>query len=164
MKKCIKKICFFILVVSTFLPPWSSVQAKTLPSGISEQDIGQEIESYVQDHEKTTAGLAVAVFNDKEIIYENYFGYQDLEAQVPVNQDTVFEWGSITKLSVWVSLMQLKEEGLVDFDTDIKEYLPEGFLGDLRYDKPITVTDLFNHSAGFQDIIVGIFHLTMSRF
>ena len=48
--------------------------------------------------------------------------------------------------------MQAKERGLIDFDTDINEYLPEGFLSNRKYDDKITMIDLMNHSAGFQDV------------
>ena len=45
--------------------------------------------------------------------------------------------------------MQLWEEGKIDLDEDIRTYLPEGFMKTLRYDKPVTMTDLMNHQAGF---------------
>ncbi|NMX24827.1 beta-lactamase family protein [Streptococcus sanguinis] len=55
--------------------------------------------------------------------------------KVKVDDDSVFEWASITKLTV-CSVMQLWEEGKIDLEADIKTYLPEGFLRNLRYDKP----------------------------
>ena len=47
--------------------------------------------------------------------------------------------------------MQLWEEGKINLETDIKEYLPKGFLKTLKYDKPITMRDLMNHQAGFDE-------------
>ena len=47
--------------------------------------------------------------------------------------------------------MQLWEDGKVDFNEDINSYLPSGYLGKLKYDNPITINNLFNHEAGFQD-------------
>lgn len=48
--------------------------------------------------------------------------------------------------------MQLKEQGKLDFETDIREYLPEGFLTKLQYeDEKITMLNLMNHDAGFQE-------------
>ena len=76
----------------------------------------------------------------------------DKENKVKVDDDSVFEWASITKLTVWVSVMQLWEEGKIDLEADIKTYLPEGFLRNLRYDKPITMLDLMNHQAGFDEM------------
>ncbi len=47
--------------------------------------------------------------------------------------------------------MQLWEEGKIDLETDIKNYLPKDFLKHLNFDKPITMLDLMNHQAGFDE-------------
>lgn len=142
-------LCLQIILCSNTIALASN--NSVLPSGISYSEIGEEIEAYVKEHEKTTAGMAVSVFGGDGIIYENYFGYGDIENKLPVDKDTVIEWGSVTKLLVWVSLMQLWEDGKVDFNEDINSYLPSGYLGKLKYDNPITINNLFNHEAGFQD-------------
>lgn len=150
-------LCLQIILCSNTIALASN--NSVLPSGISYSEIGEEIEAYVKEHEKTTAGMAVSVFGGDGIIYENYFGYGDIENKLPVDKDTVIEWGSVTKLLVWVSLMQLWEDGKVDFNEDINSYLPSGYLGKLKYDNPITINNLFNHEAGFQDYLVGLFTL-----
>jgi hypothetical protein len=61
--------------------------------------------------------MSVSVFDTSEVIYSGYFGYADKENGVAVDQDTVMEWGSATKLLVWVSVMQLWEQGKLDFYT-----------------------------------------------
>ena len=123
-----------------------------LPSGTSYDQIGQKIENYYQEHEKTSAGLATSVFDkDGNTLYQNNFGYMDKEKKLAVDDNSVFEWGSTTKIMVWVSVMQLWEEGKLDLNADIKEYLPKDFLTNLKYDKPITMLDLMNHQAGFED-------------
>lgn len=132
----------------------SETMEQELPSGVSYADIGEEIEMFVKEHESTTAGVAMAVFDRNQEIYKNYFGYADIESQVPLNQDSVMEWGSITKLTVWISVMQLWEQGKIDLNADIRAYLPEGFLTNLNYDTPITMLNLMNHNAGFQEMFV----------
>lgn len=122
-----------------------------LPSGLAYGDLPAAIEAYVSNHEKTTCGLNVIVYDRDETIYENSFGYANKESNLLSNANTVYEWGSISKLMVWVSVMQLYEEGKLDLKADIQNYLPEGFLTNLRFDKPITMIDLMNHQAGFQD-------------
>lgn len=42
-------------------------------------------------------------------------------------KSTVFEGGSISKTFIWVSAMQLSEEGKIDLNADIRNYLPKGF-------------------------------------
>ena len=71
------------------------------------------------------------------------------EKKLAVDDSSVFEWGSTTKITVWVSIMQFWEEGKIDLKTDIKEFLPKDFLTNPKYDKPVTMLDLMNHQAGF---------------
>ena len=123
-----------------------------LPSGTSYDQIGQKIENYYQEHEKTSAGLATTVFDkDGNTLYQKNFGYMDKEKKLAVDDKSVFEWGSTTKITVWVSVMQLWEEGKIDLKTDIREYLPQNLLKNLKYDKPITMLDLMNHQESFDE-------------
>ena len=122
-----------------------------MPSGTDRDKIGQKIQDYVKEHEKTTAGMATAVFDKDGTIYQGNFGYMDKEKGIKADDDSVFEWGSVTKLTVWVSVMQLWEQGKINLEEDIRTYLPEGFLRNLRYDKPITMLDLMNHQSGFDE-------------
>ncbi len=61
----------------------------------------------------------------------------------------MFEWGSATKLLVWVSVMQLWEQGLLELEQDVRKYLPEDFLQNLSYDDPITMLHLMTPSPRF---------------
>ena len=49
--------------------------------------------------------------------------------------------------------MQLKEQGVLDLEEDIRKYLPDGFLTHLHYDKPVTMLHLMNHTAGFDELL-----------
>lgn len=156
MKNLVKSFVYsliFSLVFIIISGPVSlaSKAQKYLPSGIKYEDLPQEIESYLGNNKDTTYGLNVIVYDRNQIIYENYFGYLDKEAGLKADFDSVYEWGSISKLLVWVSIMQLYEADKIDLNRDIREYLPDNFLNNLSYDKPITILDLMNHKAGFQD-------------
>lgn len=71
-------------------------------------------------------------------------------------KSTVFEGGSISKTFIWVSAMQLSEEGKIDLNADIRNYLPKGFLKNLHYDTPITMRHLMNHTAGFEEQLINL--------
>lgn len=155
-----EKRCFAILVLlAMILSQGVSVWAATakLPSGAGYDELGRKIEEFVAEHEDTTAGMAVSVFGAGDSIYTNYFGYADKEAGIATDWDTVMEWGSATKLLVWVSVMQLWEQGMLDLDADIRAYLPEGFLTNLKFDTPVTMLNLMNHNAGFQEVYADLF-------
>ena len=160
MKKGTERITAILLAILVLLSNPILVSAvsveDTLPSGIAKDRIGSEIEALVAEHEDTTVGMAVSVFDQSSVIYHNYFGHSDIENGIEVDQDTVFEWGSITKLLVWVSAMQLWEQGMLELDADIQQYLPEGFLRNLNYDTPVTMLNLMNHNAGFENTSLGM--------
>lgn len=138
-------------------PVRAAASGDVLPSGVAKEDIGYQIENYAAEHGDTMAGMAVSVFGCSSVIYRNYFGYSDTAGKIAVDKDTVFEWGSATKLLVWVSAMQLWEQGKLDLNADIQQYLPEGFLKNLRFDEPVTMLNLMNHDAGFEETLVGMF-------
>ncbi|MBQ3514601.1 MAG: serine hydrolase [Lachnospiraceae bacterium] len=127
-----------------------------VPSGISYDDVSYGIENFVEEHSETTVGMSVAVYDENGVIYRNDFGYEDKENAQIVDENTVFEWGSVSKLYIWISVMQLMEQGKLDLEEDIRTYLPDDFLKNLNFDKKITMIDLMNHQAGFQEMYLGI--------
>lgn len=141
-----------LMIVSIMVQPGEvSAVEQPLPSGVERVQLEDKIDEYVAKHQDTTTGMAVAVFDSAEELMKKYYGYVDMENQIAVASDSVFEWGSTTKLLVWVSVMQLYEQGKIELDADIRNYLPEGFLTNLSYDTPVTMLNLMNHNAGFQE-------------
>lgn len=160
MKRGIRRMAIAlaaVLLLGESLPAQASVEKQMLPSGILYEEIGAEIANFVVEHEVTTAGMAVSVFSAEDTIYSGHFGYADKEKGLAMQEDTVVEWGSATKLLVWVSVMQLWEQGKISLEADIREYLPEDFLTNVRYDTPITMLHLMNHNAGFQEVYADLF-------
>ena len=92
---------------------------------------------------------ATAVFYGDQVLRTNWEGYVNIDADIPADENTVFEWGSITKTLTWVSVMQLWEQGRIDLNADVRTYLPADFFQHLSYDDPITMLNLMNHNAGF---------------
>ena len=128
----------------------------SLPSGEKAEDTEKIISSFFEKHKQTNAGLAVSVFTADEEIYTGYFGLADFAEKSAVDENTVFEWGDISAMTVWVSVMQLAEQGKLSLDEDIRTYLPKGFLKKLQYDKPVTMMNLMDHNAGFEDALFGV--------
>lgn len=151
MKKILKKAWIFTLL--TVILFTHCIPVRTFAAENDDlSDIGSRIEAFVKENKDTMAGMAVSVMDSEDIIYTGYFGNTDIGNHIPVDDETVMEWGSISKLQVWVCVMQLKEKGLIDLEEDICTYLPEGFLTNLKYDRPITMLDLMDHQAGFDEV------------
>ena len=133
-------------------PKASPENAKATPTGIVYEQIGKSIDSYIEERKAGLASCSVSVFGRNGTIYNGFYGYADIENSVPADEQTVYEWGSSSKILVWISVMQQWERGNIDFEKDIRTYLPEGFLTKLKYpEEKITMLDLMNHKAGFQE-------------
>lgn len=130
----------------------SAQKSNTTPSGIAINDLENQIDTFLKKHVgQTIPGAAVVVVKNGEVILQKGYGYADLENQIPVNAaTTVFEYGSITKLFVWTSVMQLVEQGKLNLDEDIKMYLPDPIASKLKYKYTITMNNLMSHTAGFE--------------
>lgn len=154
MKNKIKQIFAFVLAALVLLNIPLTVQAapaSVTPSGVSYDEIGSEIEKWAVENPDAYVSFVTAVFEEDEILYEGAFGYADRENGIAADTETVYEWGSISKTLIWVSVMQLWEQGRIDLEKDIREYLPENFLRKLKYDDPITMLNLMNHNAGWSE-------------
>lgn len=116
MKKTFIFTLLTILTLGLFRPATALAEEQKLPSGTERSQIGQKIESFVKEHEKTSAGMETAVFDKDGTIYQGNFGFMDKEKGLQTDDNSVFEWGSVTKLTVWVSVMQLWEEGKINLE------------------------------------------------
>jgi CubicO group peptidase (beta-lactamase class C family) len=149
-------ILLCIIVTSNLFSSNVQAASDTLPSGLSYSDIEKTIDVYVSTHQDTTAAVSIAIFNTDKILFNKAYGNIDMENEIEADSTTVYEWGSITKMLTWVSVMQLVEQGKIDLDTDIHNYLPKGFLTKLTYNSKITMKNLMNHNAGWQEVPVDI--------
>ena len=101
------------------------------------------------------AGAVVAVVKDGQIVTERGFGYADVEKKKPVDPKlTLFRPGSVSKLVTWTAVMQLVEQGKLDLDADVNKYLD--FTIPPRAGKPITLRNIMQHTAGFEEQVKSI--------
>ena len=119
--------------------------------------IGTEIEQYIKENNTYDAAVAVSVINADKVLYEGNFGFADKKQNIKADENTVFEWGSLSKVLTWISVMQLMEQGKIDLHEDIRTYLPDNYLKKIKYDNPITILDLMNHTGGWQDSITNVY-------
>src|SRR5262249_27079148 len=93
-------------------------------------------------------GLALAVVQDGKVIYIKGYGYRDVANKLPVTPNTLFAIGSITKSFTSLTFSMLNDEGKVDWDKPVREYLPEFTLYDEVATQRATPRDLFSHRTG----------------
>lgn len=93
-------------------------------------------------------GTSVAVVRDGRVIKAKGYGLANIELNVPVTPETVFQAGSIGKQFTATAIMMLVEEGKVGLDDSITKYFPEA---PLTW-KPITIRHLLTHTSGLPDV------------
>ncbi len=102
------------------------------------------------------AGVVISVVKDGKVIFAKGYGYSDMEKRTPVTADaTLFRPGSISKLFTWTAVMQLVEQGKLDLDRDVNDYLD--FKIPATYPKPITMRDIMTHTPGFEETVQELF-------
>jgi CubicO group peptidase (beta-lactamase class C family) len=93
-------------------------------------------------------GLAIAIVKDDEVIYSRGFGYRNLAEELPVTPKTLFAIGSSTKAFTAMGLGILVDEGKLDLDKPVREYLPDFRLHDRFATEQMTPRDLVTHRSG----------------
>lgn len=144
-------LLMFLLSGTTTASAAAAENTGETPSGISYTELEEEIDRYIDVRKDTTSSVSIAYFNETENIASVIYGKANVAEDIKADEETVYEWGSISKVLVWTSVMQLYEQGKIDLDEDVRNYLPDGFLSNLSYDEPVTMTHLMNHTAGFQE-------------
>lgn len=114
-------------------------------------------------HNKHIAGATLCVIKDGKILLAKGYGFSDVKNQIPVSaEETLFRIGSISKLFVWTSVMQLVQQGKLDLNTDINHYLKDFKIPE-TFKEPITLKHLMTHAPGFEDLVLGLFARDSSR-
>jgi CubicO group peptidase (beta-lactamase class C family) len=90
---------------------------------------------------------SIAIMDGGKIVYAEGFGMADREKSIPINPDTLFNIGSVSKVFAAVAIMLLVDQGKVRLDDTVIKYLPDFTMADTGY-KGITVRMLLNHTSG----------------
>jgi CubicO group peptidase (beta-lactamase class C family) len=94
-------------------------------------------------------GVAVGVLVDGEEHYA-FHGVTSVENPLPVDEHTLFQFGSTGKTYTATAMLRLVEQGKVDLDAPVRTYVPELKLKDEDVAQRVTVLHLFNHTAGWE--------------
>jgi CubicO group peptidase (beta-lactamase class C family) len=101
-------------------------------------------------------GAAFVLVKDGKIFFAQGYGWANLQKRTPVDpRRTVFRVASVTKLFTTVAVLQLAEQGKLDLHTDVNRYLKRFQLPE-KYRRPVTLSALLTHTAGFEDLSIGV--------
>src|SRR5262245_53902168 len=94
-------------------------------------------------------GCALAVARGGKIIYEHGYGLANIEQNVSITPQSVFDIGSTSKQFTAASILLLEKQGKLSVNDDIRKYVPE--IPDYGY--KITILQLMNHTSGPRDYL-----------
>jgi CubicO group peptidase (beta-lactamase class C family) len=101
-------------------------------------------------HRFDVPGAAIMVIRGGEVSYVHAYGLQDAARSLPVRAGTLFEIGSITKQFTASAIMQLQQDGKLELDRPLSDYLP-----DAPHAKEVTLRQLLTHTSGLHDYLDG---------
>ena len=107
--------------------------------------------------ETKTPGFSVAIVKKDQIIYQKGFGFKDYENKIPVDKNTLFPIGSITKSFTSATLGRLREEMGLSFDDAPRKYIPELKFYNDEMNSGIIIKDLMSHRTGLPRHDIGWF-------
>src|SRR5437762_8906016 len=93
-------------------------------------------------------GVAAGIYHDGEEEYA-FHGVTNVESPLPVDESTIFQYGSTHKTFTATAIMRLVDQGLVSLDDKVRKHIPELKTKDPSVAENITVLQLMNHTAGW---------------
>jgi CubicO group peptidase (beta-lactamase class C family) len=146
-----------LALVACAAGPQAPVLAPNAPAGVDPARrqrlvaIAPRIDEYlhVRRAASRATGAAMGIVLDGELVYAGFVGLRDAERHDPVGVDTVFRIASLTKSFTAMAALKLRDEGKLELDAPLAEYLPELRLVGLAADAPPpTVRQLLTMTSG----------------
>ncbi|MFA5848325.1 MAG: serine hydrolase domain-containing protein [Bacteroidales bacterium] len=130
----------------------SLIQCKT----VQVKELKPQLDSYFEQqvfnklgnfHEKNMSGLSVIITKNDSIFYKGNFGSADLDKNLPITENTIFDIASVSKQFTGMAIAILEEKGKIDMNDKIIKYLPD--LSEAMSD--IAIYQLVHHTSGIRD-------------
>lgn len=120
-----------------------------LVSVLASLAVGDPVDDYIRDQMKAhrVPGVVVEIARNGRVIKRKAYGMADLELNVPMRIDDIFEIGSITKQFTAVAVLQLVEQGKLSLTDTLGKYIPDA----PESWQKITIRNLLNQNSGLKD-------------
>jgi len=155
MKKLLTTACLFVVAtiatVSFIAPTVFGQEKKTANVNPSpaESLTARVDKLFAQWDKPDSPGCALGIIKDGQLIYKRGYGMANLDYNIPISPQSVFDIESITKQFTGMSILLLVKQGKLSLDDEIQKYLPEV----PRYQSPITIRHLIHHTSGIRNYI-----------
>jgi len=141
------KNIYFLLLLFVLSPAFA--QKKKIKAPVA-SDTLQQLDVFVNKMlgEWSVPGAALCIVKDGKLLYAKGYGVKDVKTQAPVTAQTLFGIASCSKSFTAACLAILADEGKLDWNKPIKEYMPDFQLSDEHATRTITARDLVSHRSG----------------
>lgn len=139
MKKTLACLLLLCLFMGLALP------VANAQSGIDLAEVNAQVDRYFRS--ARTVGGSVVVLKDGQLVYERHYGYRDARRALPVDEQTYFKMGCVTKMASSLAILQLLDEGKLDLDADISTYFGYSIRNPNYPKVPITLRQLLSHTS-----------------
>lgn len=134
-----------LLVASGFL--WGRPGGQALSQGLPPSARARIDSVFADMATNETPGCALSVMEEGLPVYQRGYGMANLEYDIPITPSSVFHVASVSKQFTTFAVSLLASEGLVSWEDDIRDYVPEvPDFGDM-----ISLRHLANHTSGIRD-------------
>ena len=98
-------------------------------------------------------GASLVILQPDRDILVAHHGFADLEAKLPPDDATIYDWGSITKLLTCIAIMQLDDQAILQIDDPVIKYIPafRNVKNPFNNTETITLRMLMSHASGLQE-------------
>jgi CubicO group peptidase (beta-lactamase class C family) len=147
-----------LLSPAPVLQPSAPLPELALAHELTKSDLEAFLDALIpaQLQNRDIAGATISVVKDGQVLLAKGYGYADFAAKKPVVADkTLFRPGSISKIFTAIAVMQLVEQGKLDLDRDVNDYLD--FAIPKTYPEPVTLRRILTHTAGFEETLKNLF-------
>ena len=143
MKKGIFRTCILLIILSVLFMPLAA-KKKTPEAYLKGLDkfITERMEEW------KVPGLAISVVQDGRLVYSQGFGFRNIEKNLPVTPQTLFAIGSCSKAFTAATMGILVDEGKLEWNKPVKDYIPTFRLKDTFATERMTPLDLVCHRSG----------------
>jgi CubicO group peptidase (beta-lactamase class C family) len=149
-KNIFKKAFLLVFALATLIACAQSERIKTVEGKIvSVSKLNKEIEKAMNTI--NMQGLSIAIINKNEVVFHNVFGVANSQTKEPITNQSIFEGASLSKPIFAYFVMKMVENGTIELDKPLYEYLPHpGIAPESQEDyKLITTRMVLAHQTGF---------------
>jgi CubicO group peptidase (beta-lactamase class C family) len=129
---------------------WPQIAASLLLASLAVHAQSPDpVDTYVnaEMQKRKIPGLALLVIRDGKVVKAQGYGLSNVELEVPVKPETIFQSGSMGKQFTATAVMMLVEEGKLSLDDRLTKFFPDG----PSAWKNVTIRHLLSHTGGFTD-------------